>query len=142
MMWRKKEEKSPDDFWREFEKKTGEKVLARGLGKYIRGWDAFDEKNHGELWGLVIKTSGGFHFHHFPRNSWFDAMTRFAGSDPPQEKTFFIPNEKITASDIIKEEKWYKRIFLSSPPRLVVRYNDESGNEKQILFEAEYSPAK
>ncbi|MDR0503184.1 MAG: hypothetical protein LBH16_07675 [Treponema sp.] len=135
----KKEEKSPDVFWRDFEEKTGEKVLARGLGKYIRGWDEFDNKNWGGLWGLVISTSGGFHFYHFPRNSWFDALTQFADSGQQKEKTFFIPRDEIISSDVVKEVKWYKRLFSSSPPKLVIKYRDESGAEKQALFEAEYA---
>jgi len=135
----KKEEKSPDMFWQEYEEKTGEKVLARGLGKYVSGWDEFDEKKWGGLWGLVITTSGGFRFHHFPQHSWIDAFTNFAKTDPPKEKTIFVPQEKIISSDYFAEKKWWKKILSFSPPRLVVKYMDEAGNEKKLLFEAEYN---
>jgi len=138
-MFFKKDKKSPDSFWQDYEEKTGEKILSRGLGKYISGWQEFDEKKWGGLWGLLITTSGGFRFHHFPQNSWIDSLAdRFVEGDPPKEKTIFIPKEKIASSQLIKETKWWKKIFSSSPPQLVIRYTDEAGREGRLLFEAEY----
>jgi len=148
-MFFKKDEISPETFWREYEEKTGEKVLARGLGKYVCGWEEFDEKQWNGLWGLIINTSGGFRFHHFPQNSIFDALTQFAANmrEPPKEKTIFIPKEKIISQKIIKEEKWYKRLFSHSAPRLVIVYRDGSpdgsgGKDKKLIFEAEYTKEK
>jgi len=134
----KKEEKSPDAFWREYEEKTGEKVLARGLGKYVSGWDEFDEKKWGGLWGLIITTSGGFRFHHFPQQTWIDSFTNFVRKDPLKEKTIFIPQENIILSDYIAEKKWWKKLLNPLPPKLIIRYKDEAGQEKRLLFEAEY----
>ena len=137
-MFFKKENKSSDTFWQEYEEKTGEKVLARGLGKYITGWDEFDEKKWGGIWGLVIKTSGGFRFHHFPQNSWIDVLSRrFSDTEQVKEKTIFIQKEKIISIQVIKETKWWKRVFSPLPPQLVVQYSD--GSEKKMLFEAEFS---
>lgn len=143
-MFLKKQEKTSGDFWREYEEKTGEKVLARSLGKYLSGWDEFDEKKWGGIWGLIITTSGGFRFHHFPQNSWIDALTKFAEKEQVKEKTIFIPKEKIVSTDVIKETKWWKRVFSNLPPRLVVRFLDDAppgsdAVEKKIEFEAEYS---
>jgi len=137
-MFLKKNEKTKDAFWREYEEKTGEKVLTRGLGKYISGWKEFDEKKWGGIWGLLITTSGGFRFHHFPQMSWMDALTRFAETGPIKEKTIFIPKEKIASSQFIKETKWWKRILSPSAPQLIIRYADEAGREERLLFEAEY----
>ena len=137
----RKQEKSPDNFWREYEEKTGEKVLSRGLGKYISGWQEFDEKKWNGIWGLLITTSGGFRFHHFPQYSWIDAFTSFAEREPPKEKTIFIPKEKIASSQLIKETRWWKKIISPSAPRFVIRYTDEAGSVGQLLFEAEYSNA-
>jgi hypothetical protein len=145
-MFFKKDEISPETFWREYEEKTGEKVLARGLGKYISGWKEFDEKRWNGLWGLVINTSGGFRFHHFPQNSIFDVLTQFAtnAKEPPKEKTIFIPQEKIASLQFIKEAKWWKRLFSRSAPQLVINYRDETPDEsggiieKKLIFEAEY----
>ena len=135
----KKKEKATDEFWREYEEQVGEKVLERGLGKYISGWDEFDDKKWGGLWGLLITTTGGFRFHHFPQNSWIDNLTNFAGKNQPKEKTIFIPQEKIIKSEIIKETKWWRRIFTPSPPVFVICYLDMAGSQKRLVFEAEYN---
>ena len=134
----RKDEKTPDVFWQEYEEKTGEKVLARGLGKYISGWQEFDQTKSKGIWGLIITTSGGFRFHHFPQNSWIDAFTRFADKGQAKEKTIFIPKEKIISTEVMKETKWWRKILNPSPPHLVIRYIDEAGLEKRLLFEAEY----
>jgi hypothetical protein len=146
-MFFKKDEMSPETFWRKKKKKTGEKVLARGLGKYISGWDEFDEKRWNGLWGLIVNTSGGFRFHHFPQNSIFDVLTQFAANakEPPKEKTIFLPQEKIASLQFIKEEKWWKRLFYHSAPQLVINYRDETTDEsggimeKKLIFEVEYT---
>src|SRR5215471_4617258 len=113
----RKQEQSPDAFWKEYEEKTGEKILSRGLGKYISGWKEFDEKKWNGIWGLIITTSGGFRFHHFPQNSWIDSLTRFAEKEQVTDKTIFIPAEKITSSQLIKETKWWKKILSRSVPQ-------------------------
>jgi len=132
-----KKEKKTETFWQDFEEETGEKVLSRGLGKYITGWDEFDEKKWNGIWGLIITTSGGFRFHHFPQMSWMDAFTSFAAVKQPKERTIFIPQEKITSLDLVKETKWWKKILSPTPPQLVIRYLDEAGSERRLLFEAE-----
>jgi len=140
-----KEEESPDEFWRKYEEKTGEKILARGLGKYVCGWDEFDQKRWNGLWGLIINTSGGFRFHHFPQNSVFDALFQFSSTsrEPPKEKTIFLPQEKIISQNTYKEENWWKKLFYGSTPQLVINYRDEMrdescGKDKKLVFEAEY----
>ena len=143
----KKDKESPDAFWREFSEKTGETVLARGLGKYVCGWDEFDNKQLSGLWGLIINTSGGFRFHHFPQNGFFDSLTQLAFNEkePPKEKTIFLPREKIVSQKIIKEEKWWKRLISNSTPQLVITYRDETSEKsvdesvKKLVFEAEYT---
>ncbi len=146
----KKDEKSPDEFWREYEEKTGEKVLTRGLGKYVSGWDEFDKRKWNGLWGLVINTTGGFRFHHFPQNNIFDALIHLAANErePLKEKTLFLPKEKIISQTFIKEEKWWKRLFSRSAPQLVISYIEETSDisveitgekEKKLVFEAEYT---
>ena len=134
-----KMQKSPEDFWREYEEKTGEKILARSLGRYISGWDEFGDVAANPLWGLIISTSGGFRFHHFPQSNWFSSITRFgSGDDPPEEKTIFIESANISSSVLQKETKWYRKIFAPVSPRLKIRYRDSDGAEKELIFLAEY----
>ena len=137
-MLSKKQEKSSDEFWREYEEKTGEKVLKRGMGKYMSGWDEFDQKKLAGLWGLIITTSGGFRFHHFPQNNWLYALATSSRNEMPKEKTIFIPQEKIVYLELVKETRWWKKLFSSASPQLVIGYADEEGNEKQVVFDVEY----
>jgi hypothetical protein len=139
MFFNKKKDLNPDDFWREYEAKTGEKVLARSLGQYKSGWQEFDGNNWGGIWGLVIATSGGFRFHHFPHMSWLDALTRFSsGAEPPTEKTIFIPQDRLLSAKLYKETRWWKKIINPSSPRLLIRYRNEAGEEKELVLETEY----
>ncbi|MCL2043643.1 MAG: hypothetical protein FWG89_05830 [Treponema sp.] len=143
-----KKQASPEEFWRELEAKTGEKVLARSLGQYVSGWEEFDRKpgnppgTGGQgfpLWGLIIATSGGFRFHHFPQVNWLTTLARFGSPDGlPQEKTIFIPRDNILSAVLYKETKWYKKIFSSAPPRLEICYRDAAETEKKLILNAEY----
>jgi hypothetical protein len=54
----------------------------------VSGWAEFAEP----LWGLLIATSGGFRFHHFPHQSWLQTLS---GTAQPKEETLFIPRQAI-----------------------------------------------
>ena len=136
-------QKSPDDFWREYEEKTGEKVLARSLGQYMSGWEEFDSSGWTALWGLIIATSGGFRFHHFPQANWITALTRLtSGDDAPKEKTFFIPKARIVSAELLTEKRWWKKIFSPSSPELTIHYRNEAGEERKLLLLAEFKSAE
>jgi hypothetical protein len=135
MMGRGKKQ-SPEEFWRDYETRIGEKVLARNLGRYLSGWNEFEESGGNPLWGLLIATEGGFRFHHFPQINWFDALSRLSsGWETPQEKTFFIPRDRIVAAEIRKETSWWKRLFAPGSPLLVIRYRKTDGTETELLAE-------
>ena len=129
---------NPDDFWREYEEKTGDTVLAKGLGRYISGWEEFDSKKWNSIWGLIIASSGGFRFHHFPHRTWVDALSFNSSREEPKEKTIFLPKEKIISAKLIKETRWWKKILSPSPPQLIINYRDETEKERRILLEAEF----
>ena len=134
----KKEQKNPEDFWQEYEAQTGEKVLVRGLGRYISGWEEFDNKGWTSIWGLIIATSGGFRFHHFPQVNWLQALASFGNYNAPKEKTFFIPKENIISAKLLEETSWWKKIFRSVPPQLLIGYRDGTENTKLLLLEVEF----
>jgi hypothetical protein len=135
MLFGKKEELSPDDFWKEYEEKHGEKVVAKALGRYLSGWAEYES----DMWGLVIATSGGFRFHHFPHEGWLAALSRItSGGKPPEEKTIFIPKERILAAELRVEKNFFKKIFFSCPPLLALRYAaGVDGEEAELLCETE-----
>ena len=138
---KRKQGKSPEDFWREYEEQTGEKIIARSLGRYVSGWDEFGDPPDAPLWGLIVATSGGFRFHHFPQANWVSNIIRLgSANDPPGEKTIFIPSERIVSAVLRKETRWHRKIFLPGVPRLVVCYRDDNGAERELLLLAEYKP--
>ena len=138
-MFNKETKKDPDDFWHDYEEKTGEKVLARSLGQYISGWREFDSQGWTGFWGLIIATSGGFRFHNFPKVSWLSSLSQTTSHEMQKEKIFFIPKEKIISVVLIKETKWWKKIFARYVPKLIIKYQDESENEQQLLLETEFN---
>lgn len=131
MLFGKKENVSADQFWREYEETTGETVLVKSLGKYISGLDGFPEP----LWGLVIATSGGFRFHHFPNEGWLMGLSRITtSSEKPKEKKFFIPRENFLSVELLQEKRWWKR-FLGAPVPLLVISCLIDGAEKKVIAE-------
>ena len=139
-MLMKKNETNVDKFWQDYEEKTGEKILAHSLGQYFSGWEEFDSQGWTGIWGLLIATSGGFRFHHFPKISWLESFTSFAGREAPKEKTLFIHMEKIVSVQIKEESKWWKKLLTSSCPQLTIIYRDGMENERQLLLEIHIKP--
>ncbi|MDR1278960.1 MAG: hypothetical protein LBK02_09420 [Treponema sp.] len=132
----RQKEQTPEEFWRDYEQQTGEKVLARSMGRYLSGWDEFDQSGDTLLWGLLILTDRSFRFHHFPQTSWLDALTRFnSGGVPAKEKTFCIPREWINSTELRREKKLWRRLFAPHPPLLIIRYRNGEGQEREILAE-------
>jgi hypothetical protein len=120
----RKKETDPAGFWKDYEEKCGEKVLAYTLGQYLSGWDEFNTP----LWGLLIATSGGFRFHHFPHEGWIQALSRLSsGGEAPKEKTIFIPRDQLASVELKVEKSRLKKILFPSSPRLVVRYGNTGG---------------
>jgi hypothetical protein len=135
---RRKNEQSPEEFWQDYEKRTGETVLARSLGRYLSGWEDFDTGGENPLWGLLIATGGGFRFHHFPQISWLEALSRFnSGGEAPKEKTIFIPHARIISVELRRETSWWKRIFAPSAPLLAIRYRTGEDTEAELRAETD-----
>jgi hypothetical protein len=101
----KTKEDDPEDFWREYGEKYGEKVLAYTMGQYLSGWAEYE----GGFWGLLIATDGGFRFHHFPQENWLQALSRRSpwGGKDPEEKTIFIPRDRIISAELRVEKVWW-----------------------------------
>jgi len=125
----------PAVFWREYEAKHGEKVLAHSLGCYQRGWEEFE----GPLWGLLIATDGGFRFHHFPHEGWIRALARISGGggEEPTERTIFIPSERLRSAELLMEKSWIRKLLTARPPQLGIRYSTEAGGEGFLLAETD-----
>jgi hypothetical protein len=124
----------PVEFWKDYEKHLGEKVLGYCLGRYIRGWDSYPEP----LWGLSIVSSAAYRFHHFPHEGWIEAMTRAAtGGKAPEEKVIVISRDKILGAAFNQEQKIFRRIFFSIQPWLCLKYRREDGSEAELIVESD-----
>ena len=134
-MLMKKPVTDADTFWKEYEEKIGEKVLARCLGRYMSGWGEFEEKAWSNIWGLIIATETSLRFHHFPQHNWVSALSR--NYKEPKEKAFTLPRGKIISAELVKENNWFLKLLKSTVPRLVVNYTDDSGAEKKLSVEAD-----
>jgi hypothetical protein len=134
MFFQKRTNDDPDRFWKEYGERHGEKVLAYALGQYLSGWDEYPMA----FWGLLIATDGGFRVHHFPHESWLQALSRTTmGGEMPREKTIFIPRDRIVSAEFKTEPSLWRRIFFAAPPRLLVRYRKEDGTEEELTAETE-----
>ena len=127
---------SVDEFWEDFQAATGETVLAKSMGKYLGGWDGYAEP----LWGLAIATSGGFRFHHFPKEAGIFgiAMMPSHGRKPPREKTFFIPRDAMLSVELAREKRWWKKL-LGSPVPLLAILCRIGGAEKTVRIEIDFN---
>ncbi|MDR0708588.1 MAG: hypothetical protein LBF77_00810 [Spirochaetaceae bacterium] len=135
----------PEQFWQDYSARYGETIRAYGLARYISGWAEFREA----LWGLLIATSGGCRVHHFPHEGWIQALSRASiGGDAPQEKTLFIPHEKILGVELRIEKSWWKKFLNPTLPHILIHYclegvdggRDSVGNT--LVIEADQNAAK
>jgi hypothetical protein len=114
------------EFWKEFEARYGEKVLAFALGECLSGWDDYTPP----LWGLLIATDGGFRFHHFPHEGWLQVLARLSsGGKAPTEKTLFVPRDHIISVELRREKSLLRRIFTAAQPKFILRYRADTGAE-------------
>jgi hypothetical protein len=131
---RPKKNVDPSEFWRDYEKRYGEKVLAFTLGRYVSGWDQYNQP----MWGLLIATDGGFRFHHFPHEGWLEVFSRIStGGEAPKEKTIFIPQGWFISVELRLEKVWWKKILTPCPPTLSIRYRNAEGVEDEFLAETD-----
>ncbi|MDR1786739.1 MAG: hypothetical protein LBR23_09815 [Spirochaetaceae bacterium] len=130
----KKDDRDPAEFWRQYEEEHNERVLAFSLGRYISGWDLYPAP----FWGILIATTGGFRVHHFAQESWLQALSRSAaGGEGPKEKTIFIPKDRITGVEFLKQKGFLRNLLFYRPPRMVVHYRDDSGAEASLVAEGD-----
>ncbi|MDR2095928.1 MAG: hypothetical protein LBP76_10495 [Treponema sp.] len=132
MIGKNKQEKT--DFWREYGERYGEKVLCFTLGRYISGWDCYEQP----FWGLLIATDGGFRVHAFPHEGWLEALSRVSsGGEPPREKTVFIAHDRILSAGLQSEQSRWKKLLFNRPPRLLIRYRNAAGAEQELIAETD-----
>ncbi len=85
-------EDSVEAFWMNFERETGEKVLARTMGQYFSS-----PEDRGD-WGLIVLSPSGIRFRKTPGENWFASL--FKASAPSvsakEGEDLVIPYSSIT----------------------------------------------
>ncbi|HET7839304.1 MAG TPA: hypothetical protein VFL04_06060 [Rectinemataceae bacterium] len=106
-------------FWSEFERETGEKVVARAVGSWYE--DGSDERG---VWGLVVLTDASFRFKYLPSENWFASLFRAARREPARAVAdITVPRESLVA---MKEphRTLASRLFGSAFPRFTLSWRE------------------
>jgi hypothetical protein len=117
------------EFWDAFERETGEKIEAKGMGAWREGDSASSE-----LWGLLVVTEAAFHFRHLPSQNWLSGLFTRAGKDSVTRKPVSIRIARGDVLDVgIPERSFLGRLF--SPPYEIVqiRFREEGAGEASTL---------
>ncbi|MCE5256258.1 MAG: hypothetical protein LLF89_05345 [Spirochaetaceae bacterium] len=86
-------DKSVEEFWEEFEKETGEKVLAKTMGQ------SFSSSNDRGDWGLLVVTPTCIRFRKTPGENWFATLFKTSRPKVPvkSEEDLVIPFSSIVS---------------------------------------------
>ncbi|HWR12014.1 MAG TPA: hypothetical protein VN445_09335 [Rectinemataceae bacterium] len=121
-------EDSVEAFWTDFEKETGEKVLAKTMGQLFSS-----PKDRGD-WGLIVLSPRGIRFRRTPGENWFASM--FRNSSPPvpakSEEDLVIPYDSISA--IKNPPKKFLDFLFGSPFLLMVISYEKDGQGREARF--------
>jgi len=92
-------EQSVEAFWENFERETGEKVLAKTMSQRFTS-----SKDRGD-WGLLVLSPTGLRFRKTPGENWFASLFRASSPSVPgkSEEDLVIPFSSI--------------VSISSPPK-------------------------
>lgn len=121
------------EFWDDFEKETGEKVIARSMGEW------FKAKSDPGLWGLLILTDKSFRFKYMPSENWMMSIFKRAAKSAKKDEAFdiVIPREGIRAIASPKRD-FLARLFGPAFPRFSISASGEEG-ETSYSFTADPS---
>jgi len=102
-------DKSVEDFWEEFERLTGEKVLARTMGQ------SFSSPSDRGDWGLLVLSATCLRFRKTPGENWFATLFKAAKPKVPDEieDDLVIPFSSITS--IVSPERKFLDFLFGSP---------------------------
>lgn len=119
---------SVEEFWRNYEREIGEKVIARTMAQCFAS-----AKDRGD-WGLLVLSESALRFRKTPGENWFSSL--FRASAPRLEDTKVentnIPFASITS--ITDPPKKLLDVLFGSPfSQFIVHFSD-LGGEKALRF--------
>jgi hypothetical protein len=120
-----------EEFWANFEKEIGEKIISRTMGQHFS-----TRKSQGE-WGLLVLSETALRFRPTPGENWFDSLFRMAAPKVPKEPLadILVPLESISSIELPRKHFFD---FLFSPPFTVFTLRYHIGNtERDLLLGAD-----
>lgn len=118
-------QESVEAFWANFEKETGEKVLAKTMGQYFS-----TPKDRGD-WGLIVLSPTALRFRKTPSENWFASMFKASSVSVPtkSEADLVIPYASI--SKISTPSKKFLDFLFGSPYLvIIVSFQNEDGDHE------------
>jgi hypothetical protein len=123
-----KNDKSVEQFWQDFEKQTGEKVVAKTMGQ------SFASPSDRGDWGLLVLSPTSLRFRKTPGENWFATLFKAAKPQVPEnlEDDLVIPFSEITS--IISPQKKFLDFLFGSPFFTFTVEYTQVGVAKSIRF--------
>ncbi len=121
-------EESVEVFWANFEKETGEKVLARTMAQRFSS-----PKDRGD-WGLLVLSPTGLRFRPTPGQNWFSSLFKASSAPVPSQanEDIYIPYAKILGLQN-PPRKFLDFLFGTPFIAFDIRFDSLQG-EKQLRF--------
>jgi hypothetical protein len=120
-------------FWSDFERETGEKVVARSIG------ELYESPSDVGVWGIIILTDKCFRFKRMKSDNWLSALFRGASKkdDRPPKEDLVIRREALVSMDTPKRNLFAK-LFGPAFPRFALRFDSLEG-ELEYVFSSDPS---
>ncbi len=121
-------DKSVEEFWLDFEKQTGEQVLAKTMGQYFAS-----PSDRGD-WGLLVLSPTSLRFRKTPGENWLNTLFKATKPHVPEsiENDLVIPFSEIVS--IVSPQKKFLDFLFGSPFfTFTVEYR-QTGATKSIRF--------
>ncbi len=112
-----------EEFWREYERSTGEAVEARSMGQWL-GPGAPREG----VWGILILTDRSFHFMGRKSENWVRGLLSFKGRSDAESVEFRMPRGDLRSLEEPRRG-WLSRILGSAFPEITLTWNPVEGTE-------------
>ncbi|MDP2790790.1 MAG: hypothetical protein Q8O15_03425 [Rectinemataceae bacterium] len=123
-----------EQFWKDFEIKTGEKLVVASMGQFFEPGEKVGK------WGLVFLTDVALHYKHMPSNNSFLSLFSMNKSPEPTGKEIELvyPLESILSADTPKRT-WKDRLFGTPFQGFSITVADLGGGQKKVSFSTDPS---
>jgi len=118
-----------EQYWREFEKTTGERVEAKAMGQWLNP----PSQKEG-MWGLLVLTDCSFHFMGQKSGTWLAGLFNLRGRADADSVKFAVPKDDLLSLEEPRNGIW-GRLMGSAFPRISISWRSvgEAGEGKAVF---------